>query len=614
MYRHTSHRLFFMTLVFFSVLAPRATPAADPQPYVVNLVKTSDAALDQALDQSSTLVTLLKTAPVGPFALVARAQDDVGRFQDALRSFGYYKASVTLSIAGHKLDDPGLLQLLDGTDSATTVPVMVGFELGPLFHLRNVTLRGDVPPDVRAKFGLAPGQTALAAPVLAVQNRLLSALQDEGYAFAKVDAPEVLLIADENALDVTYTAVPGARVDLGPIGLDGLKRVNAGYVRQRLLLKPGQLYDPVKIEAARQDLAALGVFDSVRVRAAEKLDAEGQLPLTLTFTERPRHVVSVTGAFSTDQGGSVTTSWSDRNLFGNAENLTLSAAATGLGGSSTTQPGYNLSATFVKPDWLARDQSLTINTTALKESLEAYNRTAFIIGGSVARKVTPDFTLSLGLTATQEEVEQENVKRSYVLAGVPIGAKFDNTGSLFDPTHGYRGQATITPTESLGGTSGSATFVVTQLSGSAYLDFGSKGRSVLAFRALVGSAGGATQFELPPDQRFYGGGSASIRGYKYQYVGPQFPDEHPQGGTSIDAATIEFRQRFYESYGAVLFADAGQVGTGATPFQGPLRVGVGMGARYYTPIGPIRLDFAVPLSRIPGGDSFEIYIGIGQAF
>jgi translocation and assembly module TamA len=130
----------------------------------------------------------------------------------------------------------------------------------------------------------------------------------------------------------------------------------------------------------------------------------------------------------------------------------------------------------------------------------------------------------------------------------------------------------------------------------------------------LGSAGGASQFELPPDQRFYGGGSANIRGYKYQYVGPQFTDHHPQGGTAIDAATIEFRQRFFESYGAVAFVDAGQVGTGATPFQGPLRIGVGVGARYYTPIGPIRLDFALPLSRIPGGDSFEIYIGIGQAF
>jgi translocation and assembly module TamA len=172
----------------------------------------------------------------------------------------------------------------------------------------------------------------------------------------------------------------------------------------------------------------------------------------------------------------------------------------------------------------------------------------------------------------------------------------------------------VTPTESLGGSSGSATFVIAQIGASTYFDFDGNGRSVLALRAMAGSAGGASQFELPPDQRFYGGGSATIRGYKYQYVGPQFPDNTPQGGTSIDAGTIEFRQRFLTSFGAVAFVDAGQVGTGAVPFNGPLRLGAGLGARYYTPIGPIRLDFALPLSRIRGGDSFEIYIGIGQAF
>ncbi len=596
------------------ILVPQATPAADPQPYSVTLAKTGEDALDQALMQSASLITLREKAPVGPFALVARAQDDLSRLQAALRSFGYYKATIRLTIAGHPLDDPGLIPALDATSANTTAPVDIRFERGPLFHLRRVTLQGDVPDDVRAKFALASGQPALAAPVLAAQDALLTALQNDGYALAKVEPPVVLLVAEENALDVTYVVTPGPRVDLGPISLDGLQRVNPSYVRRRLLLHDGERYSPTKVEAARQDLASLGVFSSVRVRAAEKLDATGRLPLTIDFTERPRHVVSITGAFATDQGGSVTASWSDRNLFGNAETLTFSAAATELGGSDSKQPGYNVSATFLKPDWVVRDQSLQLSLTSLKEALDAYNRTAYIAAASVSRKLTPNLTVSVGLTATQEKVEQEGATRNYTLVGVPISAKFDNTGSLFDPTHGFRAQATVTPTESLGGTAGSTSFVIAQVGGSTYFDFGTQGRSILALRALLGSAGGASQFELPPDQRFYGGGSATIRGYKYQYVGPQFADHLPEGGTAIDAATIEFRQRFLSSFGAVAFVDAGQVGTGAVPFNGPLRVGVGLGARYYTPIGPVRLDFALPLSKIPGGDTFEVYIGIGQAF
>jgi translocation and assembly module TamA len=137
---------------------------------------------------------------------------------------------------------------------------------------------------------------------------------------------------------------------------------------------------------------------------------------------------------------------------------------------------------------------------------------------------------------------------------------------------------------------------------------------VLALRGLVGSAQGASEFDLPPDQRFYAGGSGTVRGYKYQSVGPLFADGNPVGGAAIDAATIEFRQRVWKNIGAAIFVDAAQVGTSSAPFQGSLQEGVGIGARYYTSIGPIRVDFAVPVKQPPQGDSFEIYLGLGEAF
>ncbi|MGH7034633.1 MAG: autotransporter assembly complex protein TamA, partial [Stellaceae bacterium] len=148
----------------------------------------------------------------------------------------------------------------------------------------------------------------------------------------------------------------------------------------------------------------------------------------------------------------------------------------------------------------------------------------------------------------------------------------------------------------------------------ATLGIAEPGRSVFAFRALAGSVLGATQFQLPPDQRFYAGGSATVRGFKYQSVGPGFPDGKPAGGTAIDAGTIEFRQRLVGNFGAAVFVDAGQVSTDTVPFTGALRIGTGLGVRYYTSIGPIRLDIAVPVNRPARGDSFELYIGLGQAF
>ena len=223
------------------------------------------------------------------------------------------------------------------------------------------------------------------------------------------------------------------------------------------------------------------------------------------------------------------------------------------------------------------------------------------------------WTASIGVQAQQSRIRQEGVSQDYTLAQLPLGLRYDGTGTegLFEPTHGIKAAATVTPTASLAG-SGSD-FAILQLQGSTYFDLGAPGRSVLAVRGLVGSVQGASTFQLPPDQRFYAGGGGTVRGYKYQSIGPRFRDNRPTGGTSLTAATVEFRQRFGESFGAVAFLDAGQVSTGSAGFGG-LRAGAGVGARYYTAIGPIRLDVAVPLNKRNGDDTLELYIGIGQAF
>ena len=229
----------------------------------------------------------------------------------------------------------------------------------------------------------------------------------------------------------------------------------------------------------------------------------------------------------------------------------------------------------------------------------------------------------------------------YTLISLPVTAKYDSTAlanPLSDPLHGVRATLSLAPTESLGHPN--ATFVIFQASAATYLDLArfdwtAPGRSVIALRGLIAEAHGAGQFSLPPDQRFYGGGSATVRGYKYQSVGPTFPNPvappptatnpHPAvpappsqpiptGGTDLVAAGIEFRQRFGANFGAAAFVDAGKVSTDPTPFQGRPSVGYGAGMRYYTPIGPIRLDIALPVRRLPGGDALEVYVGLGQAF
>ena len=602
------------------LVAPLAALAADPLSYTVSFAPTGNGALDAAISGSSQLAVLRTRAPAGPFAVVARARQDMPRLTTALESFGYYQPQISITIAGHGLDDPDLPEELERLPQSGTAVIKVVITPGPLFHLRHVTLQGAVPDGVAAAFTLQPGQPVIAANVLGAGGALLNALQEHGYALAVVDPPLAVEVAGEHAIDVTYHVTAGPRVDLGPITITGLRRMNESFVRRRLLLRQGQLYQPSKIEAARQDLAGIGVFSGVVVRTAPKLDAAGELPLTIDVAERKRHAVTFNVAYSTDLGGSVGATWTDRNVFGNAEQLNLSASTTGLGGSDTTGLGYNATAQLLKPDFLHRDQTLEFDLGAIKQSLEAYDQTAATAGVILSRKLSKEWTISAGLTGEQEKIVQEEVTRHYTLVAVPLSGKYDGTGltnPLDDATHGVRAALSVAPTESLAHPE--ATFVILQGNVSTYIDMADlgltqPGRSIVAVRGIVASAQGASQFDLPPDQRFYAGGSATVRGFKYQSVGPLFADNNPQGGAALDAATIEFRQRVWGNIGAALFVDAGQVSAENAPFQGTLREGVGTGVRYYTPIGPIRVDVAVPLNKPPNGDSFELYLGLGQAF
>ena len=603
-------------LLLSALLLTTRTPAegADPQPYAVTIAPSGIAGADAPLRSSSNLVNLRDSSPVGPFALVLRATDDAARMKTVLGSFGYYDAAVDVRILNRALDDPGLPDAIAAAP-ATPAPVTVTFRPGRQYHLRHVVLTGDVAPEARNALQLHGGEPALAADVLAAQGRMLAALQDSGHPLARVDTPAATLVPGEGGLDVSYHIMSGPRADLGTITLSGLGRVNESYVQRRLLVRPGELYDPARIEQARQDLVNTGVFSTVHITAADRLAPDGTVPLLVETTERKRHTVGATAAFSTDLGASAGVTFEYRNVFGNAEKLNLGAAVTQLGGTASRGQGYNVTASLTKPDWLVRGQSITGNLQAIKENLDAYDRTAFIAGVAVSRKFSDIYTASAGLTATQERVLQEGVSRDYTLLAVPLGFQVDTTGpdGLLNPTRGFRVAATATPTQSLTGTT--STYTTLQVIGSTYVNLAAPGRSVLALRGTVGSIQGAGTFDVPPDQRFYAGGSATVRGYKYQSVGPLFPNDlRPTGGVSLGAATVEFRQRFGGSFGAAVFVDTAAVSNNAAPFSDKLRTGVGVGARYYTAIGPIRLDVALPLQRRRGDDSFELYIGIGEAF
>lgn len=647
-----------LALMLLGVLLLRAAACigANPQPYRVELAPTGNGALDATLKATSQLVALRTTVPVDGFGLLARGRGDLGRLKTILESFGYYQGSLAITIDGVALDEPSLGDTLNSLPAGKVALCRVSFTLGPLYRVGRIEIDGALPDAVRGSLRLASGEPAVAANVLAAGARLLTALENHGYAFARVDAPVAYEDPQTHVLNLTFHVASGARVRVGAIRFAGLKRMQERLVRRRLLLHTGEPYSALAVEKARKDLLTLGVFSAVSVRLADAPDDAGGVPITFEFRERPIHAVALNAGYSSDLGGSTGVSWTDRNLRGNAEQLTLSAQVINLGGTATTGIGYDLSAKYLLPDFARRDQSLQFAIGAVKQSLQAYDQTAETAGITLNRKLSSVFNASLGISAEHETIAQEGTTRVYTLFALPLGTLYDSTNlasPLADPTHGLRASLSVAPTLSRG--QPDTTFYVAQASLADYLDLHGvlhtqAGRSVLALRLLAASAFGAGQVDelvdgkmvavpdLPPDQRFYAGGSGTVRGYRYQSVGPEFPDGTPIGGTAMNAANIEFRQRIGTNFGAALFADAGEVSEKVTAFNGLLHggrcsssnplvgpglaagstscwaVGVGGGPRYYTPIGVVRFDIAVPTFRRSNDDRFEVYIGLGQAF
>ena len=201
----------------------------------------------------------------------------------------------------------------------------------------------------------------------------------------------------------------------------------------------------------------------------------------------------------------------------------------------------------------------------------------------------------------------------YALVGVPAYVKLDRTDNLLNPTTGYRAQLAVEPAHTFAGPN--LTFVTNLVSGSGYWALGSEAGTILAGKLALGSLAGAPLFPLPADRRIYAGGGGSIRPYGYLMAGPLDSGNKPIGGRSSLALNLEARIKITDTIGIVPFVDAGSYYESPVPQLGrTLLYGVGVGFRYYTAFGPLRIDLATPLHKRSADSPNQLYISIGQAF
>ena len=200
-------------------------------------------------------------------------------------------------------------------------------------------------------------------------------------------------------------------------------------------------------------------------------------------------------------------------------------------------------------------------------------------------------------------------RRTFYIAALPAQLSYDGSDDLLNPSRGYRLSGRLSPEVSFH--AGTFTYARAQIDASIYQPVGSK--VVLAGRLRLGTIMGAQRDQIAPSRRYYAGGGGSVRGYGYQDIGPKDVNNDPIGGRSINEFSIETRVRFGD-FGVVPFFDAGNIYTNALPQFSGLRYGTGLGVRYYTSFGPIRLDVGTPINRRKGDPRVAIYVSLGQAF
>ncbi|MDO9708211.1 autotransporter assembly complex protein TamA [Paracraurococcus lichenis] len=604
-------------------LAQEPAPAPDTLPYTVEIAPTGDGRLDAALRAVSQLVSLRESAPTTAGGVLGRADGDRERLQRALQSEGYWAGTSRIAMAGTEVGDPTLGERLDAVRQRP-LPIRITIDKGPQYRIASIALQADTPAGQRAvdaaaatPYGLAVGDPARAEPVLAAERTLLDRLLAAGHPLATVAGRQTTVDHDRRVMDVAWRFAPGPVAVFAAPAVEGMTRVSGDFLRAQAARIEGERYSPEALEKERQSLMALGAFGSVRARAADRLDEAGRLPVTFAVTERPRHALGVNLAYETNYGPSVRVYWEHRNLFGRAERLRLEAEIARLGtNGGLDQSTYRIGGTYrdpavfglnIGPDW-----AFIGSLYGLRERLEAYDRDAVTFSALLERRFSERLTGNIGpVLDFGSSGPPGGTLTPYQIAGVQVGGRWDAADSLLDPARGWRVNGTLTPSWSF---RESTPFAPLRITGSTYWDVLGDRRTILAARGSLGSLLGADLPNVPRHVRFYAGGGGSVRGYDYQSIGPRDALNRPSGGASLVEASLELRQRIWGDIGGVAFVDAGSVGTSSAPDTSNLRFGAGLGLRYYTAIGPIRADIAVPLVKQRDNSAFGLYVGIGQAF
>ncbi len=533
-----------------------------------------------------------------------RARADAELLAELLRSHGYYDASVepTIEASGALLEVR--LTAIPGTQYRFESVDLPGLEQAA----------GDEAEALRNAFAVRAGDPVVAQKVIDAGVALQVALGELGFATARVGEQDIVVDHEAQTARLVLPVTPGPIARFGQISVSGQPPFSSRHVGRIARFKPGDRYEQDEVADLRRALIATGLISSVEVTQVPR-DEGRVIDLAVKLEPAPMRTIAGELGYGTGEGIRAEASWQHRNLFNPEGALTLRAVA-----GTQEQLGAVI---FRRNNWLRRDQVLNAQALGSHVDRDAYEAKTVSLSAGFERQSNfiwqKKWTWSLGaeLVATDErdtiEATGEPRRRTFFIAAVPGSLGLDESDDLLDPTRGFRLLGRLSPEISFQG--GSFPYARMQLDGSAYHPVSDK--VVVAGRVRLGTILGAERDDIAPSRRFYSGGGGSVRGYGYQRIGPRDVDNDPIGGRSLAEFSLEARIRlraFGGNFGIVPFVDGGTLSTGSVPDLKDWQIGVGIGARYYSSFGPIRIDVGTPLNRQQGDGRIAVVVGLGQAF
>jgi translocation and assembly module TamA len=562
--------------------------------------------------------------------VAARARADEELLGDILRTYGYYDGEVVRQLSGgRRAREDGTESAVEQSAEAAAREPSVRFDIlpGPRYRFGRIDL-GALPslpePDASrliAAFGIAPGDPLYADRIIDQELELRVALGESGYPFASLDEPELLIDHARQEGDLTLAVQPRGKYVFGEVVSSDPRFLSGRHLARIARFDSGDVFQQSLETDLRRAIIATGLVSSVTITPREtrapEPGAPGEVALDVAFERAPLRTIAGAIGYGTEDGFKVEGRWEHRNLFPPEGALRLR----GILGTREALASVGIR----RNNFRARDQVLTADLFASDITTEAVDsrgfgvRTTFekVSNFLFQKPVSWQIGTELLYTDERNRVARDAPggvpRRTFLIAGLFGSVTLDGSDDLLDPTTGYRATLFLAPEASREG--GAETFYLRAQGDASY--YQSLGSTVLAARLRAATIQGAEIDDIAPSRRLYGGGGASVRGYGFQGVGPRDVVGNPTGGASLVEAAIEARIEtglFGGAVELVPFIDAGSVSRSSTPDFGLIRFGAGLGLRYKTTFGPIRIDVATPINPTEFDSPVVVYVSLGQAF